>query len=193
LTQAPKLILASASPRRRELLAELGVPFEVRPADADERPLPGEKPEAMVIRLALAKARAAAGEGEIALGADTVVALGDEIFGKPSGAAEAAAMLERLSGRSHDVWTGVALVARSADAQRERACAERSRVVFHELAAEEIAGYVDSGEPLDRAGAYAIQGGAAGFVAGLEGSWSNVVGLPVERVRELLASFSRRT
>lgn len=193
MTRGQRLVLASASPRRRELLAELGETFEVRPADADERPLPGEKPEAMVIRLALAKARAAAGEGEVALGADTVVALGDEIFGKPADAAEASAMLARLSGRAHDVWTGVALVAKESATTRERACAERSRVVFRPLAAEEIAAYVASGEPLDRAGAYAIQGGAAPFVASLEGSWSNVVGLPVERVRELLASFSRRT
>ena len=104
-----------------------------------------------------------------------------------------AAMLARLSGRPHEVWTGVALVERETGAQRERACAERSRVVFRELAAEEIAAYIESGEPLDRAGAYAIQGGAAGFVASLDGSWSNVVGLPVERVRDLLAEFSRRT
>ena len=96
MTLSPRLVLASASPRRRELLAEIGEPFEVRPADADERPLAGEKPEAMVIRLALAKARAAARAGEIALGADTVVALGDEIFGKPADADEAAAMLARL-------------------------------------------------------------------------------------------------
>jgi len=193
VTRRTRLVLASASPRRRELLAELGEPFEIRPADADERPLPGEKPEAMVIRLALAKARAAAGEGEVALGADTVVALGDEIFGKPASADEASAMLGRLSGRVHDVWTGVALVERERERHRERACAERSRVAFRALDAEEIAAYVASGEPLDRAGAYAIQGGAAGFVESLEGSWSNVVGLPVERVRELLASFSRRT
>jgi septum formation protein len=189
----PRLVLASASPRRRELLAELVEAFEVRPAEADERPLPGEKPEAMVIRLALAKARAIAGDGELTLGADTVVALGDEIFGKPADAAEASAMLARLSGRTHEVWTGVALVAKEESALRERACAERSRVVFRPITPEEIAAYVASGEPLDRAGAYAIQGGAAPFVETLEGSWSNVVGLPVERVRELLASFSRRT
>lgn len=187
------LVLASASPRRRELLAQLGRPYEVRPVDADERPLAGERPEAMVLRLALIKARAAARDGEVTVGADTVVALGDEILGKPSGPAEARSMLRRLSGRAHEVWTGVAAVAKDGVVIRERACAERTRVVFRSLAATEIDAYVATGEPLDKAGAYAIQGGAAGFVAELEGSRSNVIGLPLEVVRRVLETVSRRT
>ncbi len=193
MSRTLRLVLASASPRRRDLLAELGLPYEIRPVDADERPLPGEKPEAMVLRLALAKARAAARDGEVTLGADTVVALGDEILGKPSGSAEARSMLARLAGRAHDVWTGVATITRDGAVIRERARAERTRVVFRPLAAGEIAEYVATGEPLDKAGAYAIQGGAAGFVSELVGSRSNVVGLPLEVVRELLETINRRT
>lgn len=191
MSAAPRLVLASSSPRRRELLAGLGVDFEVRPAEADETPRPGEAPEPLVLRLALAKARAAARPGELALGADTVVALDGEPLGKPADAAEARAMLARLSGRHHQVWTGVALVERDAAGVRERARAVVTDVVFRALSAAEIDAYVESGEPLDRAGAYAVQGGAAGFVASLEGSWSNVVGLPVGAVRELLARHGR--
>jgi len=186
-----RLVLASSSPRRRELLATLGVEFEVRPADADETPREGETPEPLVLRLALAKARAAARPGELVLGADTIVALDGEPLGKPADAAEARAMLARLSGRHHQVWTGVALVERSAVGARERALAVVTDVVFRTLEPAEIDAYVASGEPLDRAGAYAIQGGAAAFVASVDGSWSNVVGLPVGAVRELLARHGR--
>jgi septum formation protein len=186
-----RLVLASSSPRRRELLATLGVEFEVRPADADETPREGEAPEPLVLRLALAKARAAARPGEIVLGADTIVALDGEPLGKPADDAAARAMLARLSGRHHQVWTGVALVERTARGARERALAVVTDVVFRALEPAEIASYVASGEPLDRAGAYAIQGGAAAFVAGVDGSWSNVVGLPVGAVRELLARHGR--
>jgi septum formation protein len=188
-----RLVLASGSPRRRELLADLGLRFEVRPIDADERPLPGEKPEALVLRLALEKARAAAREGELALGADTVVALGDEILGKPSGPAEAEWMLSRLAGREHEVWTGVATVASSPGLRVERARAARTRVAFRALERAEIAAYVASGEPLDKAGAYAIQGGAAAFATRVEGSFTNVVGLPLETVRALLDDVTLRT
>jgi len=186
-----RLVLASSSPRRRELLATLGVEFEVRPADADETPRVGEAPEPLVLRLALAKARAAARPGELVLGADTIVALDGEPLGKPADADAARAMLERLSGRHHQVWTGVALVERSAVGARERALAVVTDVVFRTLEPAEIDAYVASGEPLDRAGAYAIQGGAAAFVASVDGSWSNVVGLPVGAVRELLARHGR--
>jgi len=188
-----RLVLASGSPRRRELLAGLGVRFEVRPIDADERPLPGEKPEPLVIRLALEKARAAAREGELALGADTVVALGDEILGKPSGPAEAEWMLSRLAGREHEVWTGVATVAASPGRRVERARATRTRVAFRALDRAEIAAYVASGEPLDKAGAYAIQGSGAAFATCVEGSFTNVVGLPLETVRALLGAVNLRT
>lgn len=186
-----RLVLASSSPRRRELLATLGVEFEVRPADADETPRAGEAPEPLVLRLALAKARAAARPGELVLGADTIVALDGEPLGKPADAGEARAMLARLSGRHHQVWTGVALVERNATGARERALAVVTDVVFRSLEPAEIDAYVASGEPLDRAGAYAIQGGAAAFVASVDGSWSNVVGLPVGAVRGLLARHGR--
>lgn len=189
MSTVPTLVLASASPRRRELLAELGLQFEVRPAAADETPRPAELPEALVIRLALAKAKSAARDGELALGADTVVALADEILGKPADAAEARAMLRRLAGQEHEVWTGVALVARERGRCRIVARAARTRVVFRPLSAAEIDAYVASGHPLDKAGAYGIQGAASAFVTGFEGSYSNVVGLPVELVAELLAGF----
>lgn len=186
-----RLILASSSPRRRELLATLGVDFEVRPTDTDETARPGEGPEALVLRLALAKARAAAGADELALGADTVVAVDGDPLGKPTDAAAARAMLARLAGRRHEVWTGVALVERGARGLRETARAVCTVVEFRPLASAEIDAYVATGEPLDRAGAYAIQGGAAAFAARVEGSWSNVVGLPVGAVRDLLARLGR--
>jgi septum formation protein len=186
---ATRLVLASASPRRRELLARLGLEFEVRPADADETPLAGETPEAMVLRLALAKARAAARPGEAALGADTVVAVDGVLLGKPADDADARRMLAALSGRAHEVWTGVAVVEVPSGAggrRRERARACRTEVVFRSLSAAEIDAYVASGEPRDKAGAYAIQGGAAAFVARVEGDFTNVVGLPLPLVEELL-------
>jgi len=181
------LVLASSSPRRRELLARLGVEFEVRASDVDETPAPRETPRALVRRLALAKARAVCRPGELTLGADTIVALGDEPLGKPADAADASRMLGRLSNRSHEVWTGVALVAHEGGALPVERVAEcRTEVVFRALTAAEIAAYVASGEPLDRAGAYAIQGGAAPFVERIEGDYDNVVGLPVDLVRSLL-------
>jgi septum formation protein len=190
----PRLVLASGSPRRRELLGRLGVEFTVRTASADETPLPGETPRALVERLALEKARIVAEPGAVILGADTVVAVDGAILGKPVDDAEARRMLERLSGRAHDVWTGVALVALDDGARREWVRAERSQVAFRALAAGEIAAYVASGEPHDKAGAYAIQGGAAGFVAALVGEETNVVGLPLPLVAAMLgeAGFSLR-
>ena len=183
---AARLVLASASPRRRELLARLGCAFESRAPAVDETPRAGEKPADLVARLALAKARAAVAAGELALGADTVVALGDTVLGKPSDGADARRMLRALSGRSHDVWTGVALVAPDGDGGFERHAVRRTEVVFRALAEQEIDDYVASGEPLDRAGAYAIQGGAARFVTRYAGDFDNVVGLPLAVVRELL-------
>jgi septum formation protein len=187
----PPLVLASGSPRRRELLARLGVEFEIRPSDTDEQPLPGEAPDALARRLALAKARAAARPGEVALGADTDVALDGEIFGKPRDEAEARRMLRRLAGRTHQVWSGVALVEIGPDGLPRREAVEvvRSDVRFRDLTDDEIAAYAATGEPLDRAGAYAIQGGAAPFVAELAGDLSNVVGLPLAATRALLARF----
>ena len=183
----PRLLLASSSPRRRELLARLGVPFELRAAPTDETPHAGETPQALVERLALDKARLAAEAGAVALGADTVVTIDGEILGKPVDGAEAGRMLARLSGREHQVWTGVALVGGSAGrAIREIVRSDRSLVAFRALDESEVASYVASGEPLDKAGAYAIQGGAAGFVAELRGELTNVVGLPLPLVAAML-------
>ena len=183
----PRLLLASSSPRRRELLARLGIPFELRAAPADETPRAGEAPRELVERLALDKARLAAEAGAVALGADTVVAIDGELLGKPADAAEARRMLARLSGRAHQVWTGVALVGRSElGALRELVRSDLSEVVFRALDESEVERYVASGEPFDKAGAYAIQGGAAGFVEELRGDRSNVVGLPLPLVAAML-------
>jgi septum formation protein len=185
-----RVVLASASPRRRELLARLGLAFEVRPADVDETPRPGETPERLARRLALEKARAVVLDeppGTRVIGADTVVAVAGELLGKPADAAEARRMLARLSGREHEVWTGVAVLV--ADGQ-EQVDVGRTAVRFRPLGPDEIAAYVASGEPLDKAGGYAIQGGAAEFVESVDGDYDNVVGLPLALLAELL---SRRT
>ncbi len=183
-TGTPSLVLASASPRRRELLAGLGLDFDLRPVDVDETPLAGEAPRAYVLRLAEAKAQGAApAPGELALGADTIVVAGGDLLGKPRDPDDARWMLERLSGREHLVLTGVAL----RDRERLRLSAvEVTRVRFAELTAEEIAWYVASGEPLDKAGAYAVQGLGALFVDAVAGNYSNVVGLPLPAVYRLL-------
>jgi len=172
------LVLASASPRRQELLRAAGIDFVVRPADVDETPREGESAESYVLRLAEEKARAAWRPGETTLGADTVVAVEGRLLGKPSDAEEAAAMLSLLSGRGHEVLTGVCLY----NGEQVRNAAERTRVEFLPLSEEEIAAYVASGEPLDKAGAYGIQGRASKFVRRIEGCYFNVVGLPVSRL-----------
>ncbi len=184
-TPAPRgvrLILASASPRRARLLASAGIAFDQRPADIDESPLEGESPEGYVVRLAEEKARAAWRPGFRALGADTAVVTGREVLGKPRDERDARRMLRSLSGRSHRVLTGVAVFDGGA-------CATlyvETRVRFRELREVEIRAYVASGEPLDKAGSYAIQAGAAAFVESVEGSYSNVVGLPLDEVAGLL-------
>jgi septum formation protein len=187
----PPLILASASPRRRELLAGLGIAFTVDPPGMDERPWPGEPPTSYALRNAADKARAVlarrAGDGPARiLAADTIVVIGDEILEKPADADHAAAMLRRLSGRWHEVITGLCLLETAGTAWQERAEAVRTGVRFRDLTDAEIAAYVAGGEPMDKAGAYAIQGGAASFVAEIRGSYTNVVGLPVETVEEWL-------
>ena len=183
----PEIILASASPRRRELLAGLGLTFRVIPSGAEERPWPGEKPASYALRNASDKARAVASRlpdpaAARILSADTIVVLGDTILEKPLDAADAARMLATLSGRAHQVITG--LVVRDGD--RERGLAVITEVVFRPLSAAEIADYVATGEPMDKAGAYAIQGGAAPFVQETRGSYTNVVGLPVDDLQRLL-------
>lgn len=181
---AVRFILASGSPRRRELLEAAGLRFVVDPASIDETPLEGEAPVAYVARLAIAKAREVLPRHsrDVVLGADTTVVLDGEIFGKPVADAEATAMLRKLSGRTHDVFTGIALVTTDG----ERSTVERTTVAMAALSDEEIGWYVASGEPRDRAGAYAIQGLASRFIQRVEGSYSNVVGLPVAAVLQLL-------
>lgn len=177
----PTLVLASGSPRRRDLLDALGVRFTVRPVDVDETPHPGEAPRTYVERLARAKASERVEAGELVLGADTIVVLDGELLGKPADVAEARSMLGRLAGREHTVFTGVAL-ARGANGDRspERmAVVEESRVRIASLSEEEIAWYAATGETLDKAGSYAVQGIGAMFVEGVTGDYSNVVGLPL--------------
>jgi septum formation protein len=184
---APRLILASASPRRRELLAQIGVPHRVWAADLDESLLDGEAPEAGAIRLAIAKARAVqavAGTALPVLGADTIVVLDGEPLGKPRDRADALGMLSRLSGRTHRVLSAVALATAAGVAHRLSV----SSVRFRTLDAGECAAYWDTGEPRDKAGGYAIQGRGAVFIAALEGSFSGVMGLPLYETAELLAA-----
>ena len=179
------LVLASQSPRRRELLDQIGVSHRVIAVEVDESRLPAEPPAVHVERLARAKAMAgiAAAAGDPVIGADTVVVVDDDVLGKPADRDDALAMLDRLSGRRHDVLTAVAL-GTSVDTIDCRLSV--SHVTFRTLGAEEIAAYWDSGEPADKAGAYAIQGRAALFVTRLEGSYTGVMGLPLFETGELL-------
>lgn len=178
-------MLASRSPRRADLLTRAGYTFEVAPADIDERALDGESPPDHVRRLAEEKAALVAREhpGAIVLGADTVVVVDHEILGKPVDDSDAAGMLRRLSGRSHVVLTGVSL---HAPPNHQWCDVDTTRVTFRELTAKDVSWYVGSGEPSGKAGAYAIQGRASRFVTRIEGSYANVVGLPVALVDRLL-------
>lgn len=185
------LVLASASPRRRELLTQAGFTFRVHPAQVNENLRPGEEPVAYVTRLAREKAEAVfgelcaatPGEGSLSvLGADTTVMVDGEILGKPENDADARRMLRLLSGRSHRVMTGVAVVT----AVATEVAAEVTAVRFLTLSDEEIAEYVATGEPMDKAGAYAIQGRAARWIPRIEGCYFNVVGLPLALVAQLL-------
>jgi septum formation protein len=185
----PMLILASASLRRAELLTTAGIPFEVLPVHVDEAHLGAERPDDHVRRLAEEKARAALDKrgDAVVLGADTVVVIDERILGKPKDPEHAAAMLRALAGRSHEVLTGVAVLAVG---RPPRIAVERTRVWMSALGNEEIAWYVATGEPMDKAGAYAIQGLASRFIERIEGSYSNVVGLPVALVYRLLDAVS---
>jgi len=192
------LVLASASPRRRELLAQVGYRFEVVPAHLPEDPRPGEDPVVYVTRLAREKAEAvyreltanperkADGQPLVVLGADTTVTLDSTILGKPEDAADAARILRLLSGRTHRVITGVALVT----AKGVEVAAEVTAVRFLTLSDEDIAGYIATGEPMDKAGAYGIQGHAARWIPRIEGCYFNVMGLPLALVCSLLDSCS---
>ena len=180
------LILASSSPRRHELLLAAGIPHIVQPSSTPEVMLPGETPENLVQRLAEQKARAISpAEGDIVLGADTVVVLDGKVFLKPVDAADAARMLRLLSGRDHRVITGVCLL--STKKVFVGLCSTRVSVL--PISDPEMEEYTRSGEPLDKAGAYAIQGLASKFIAGIEGCYHNVVGLPVALVYRHLKDF----
>ena len=175
------LILASSSPRRAELLRAAGIDFTVRAADIDETIGPNEPPRDYVERLSREKARAVVRGDELALGADTTVVINGETIGKPADAEEAGRMLRALSGQWHEVLTGVTL----ARADLAVSAVSSTRVKFAELSDAEIKRYVSTGEPMDKAGAYAIQGRASLFVERIEGSYSNVVGLPVQLTYQL--------
>jgi septum formation protein len=179
----PALHLASSSPRRVEILKSLGLTFSAEGVDIDETPQPGEGVQELVLRLAEEKALAAAGQHDaVILGSDTVVALDGVIFGKPRGEADALDMLGKLSGRSHQVLTGVALI----DGQRVFRDLSVTTVNFREIQADEALQYWQSGEPEGKAGAYAIQGLGGVFVESISGSYSGVVGLPVFQTAQLL-------
>ena len=188
-----RVILASKSPRRREILAMLGVPFSVLSADADETSAEHD-PALLVRELSLRKGRAARellrarGEWDaetLIIAADTVVAVENEILGKPRDDADAARMLSLLSGKTHSVFSGVALF----EGEREEAQSEETKVVFAPLSEDEIAHYVASGEPRDKAGAYAVQGHASVFIEKIDGCFFNVVGLPVHKLYHMLAAW----
>jgi septum formation protein len=190
-----RLILASASPRRAELLTAAGYVFEVRAADVDEAVRSGESPRDYVLRVAREKALAASNPAEpgfddaVILGADTTVVVGGDILAKPADDADARRMLMRLSGRAHEVLTGVSVRSSTAEAS----AVESTAVWFKSLTDEEIAWYVGSGEGRDKAGGYAIQGLGSRFIPRIDGSYSNVVGLPIATVHRLLTEIAART
>ena len=186
MKELPKLILASGSPRRSEILTSVGWPFEKCVADIDESERDGESPESYVVRLAREKAEAVAASyaGEIVLGADTTVVIDGQILGKPADLDDARRMLGQLSGRTHDVLTGVAVVCGGTT----RTGIQRTSVTFAEMAHDEIEMLVTLGSPLDKAGAYAVQAQAALFITAIDGDYWNVVGLPVSLVYNLVCA-----
>ena len=189
------LVLASASPRRRDLLRRAGIRFEVRPADIPEVEQPGETPSAFAQRLAHSKALAIAKQigaspPRLVLGADTIVVLNGEVFGKPRDADHALELLERLTGREHSVITAIALV--ESVALRTWQAAVTSRVEMRAVDRDELIAYVATGESLDKAGGYAVQGGARSFVTRIHGSETNVIGLPLDETVDLLDEAARQ-
>ncbi len=191
----PSLILASASPRRRALLSLLGVPFRVVGSDVEEQQLQGESPREMVMRLSRAKAEAiAAGvQGSIVLACDTIVALGEAVLGKPTSPEEAATMLRRLRGREHRVYSGLTVLDEGWQGATESgqwtAACDETVVHMRRYSEREIADYVASGDPLDKAGAYAIQNAGFHPVARIEGCYASVMGLPLRLVAQALRPF----
>lgn len=188
MTDAPRLILASSSPRRAEVLRLLGLPFDVRVPAIDEAAQVGEGPTELAERLARAKASKCAEPGAMAVGFDTLVAHRGAILGKPTSAREASQMVRRLSGDTHDVYTGISIATPS----RVESAVETTRVRFREVEGLEREAYVATGEPLDKAGAYGIQGYGAALVEWIEGDYFNVMGFPIQRFQELLRRFGWR-
>ena len=187
----PRVILASASPRRRELLRLIGVDHEVRPADIDESYLPGERPDAHAERLARGKAEAiasVAGADAVTIGSDTIVVVDGDVLGKPRDREHAAQMLRRLSGRSHVVMTGVAVTWRN----QTLSGVEQVGVAFRALSDDEIERYIDTGEPMDKAGAYGIQGFGATIVERVDGDYFAVMGLALNKLAGLLREAGLR-
>ena len=194
MIKLPKLILASASPRRAEILTAVGWEYEKQIADIDETELPGEKPEDYVQRLAREKAEAVAEKytDALVLGADTIVVIENQIIGKPKDFADARKMLRMLSGNWHEVLTGVALTKVKKGNLETKVSLQRTRVKFAALSDAEIKFLIERGEPLDKAGAYAVQAQAALFIEKIEGDYWNVVGLPVSLVYELLKTLQMK-
>jgi len=187
--EAPRIVLASASPRRRELLAQVGIHAEVRPTGADEH-CRAKTPAGIVKALSRRKAEnAAAGlaDGTVVIGADTIVVLDGEVLGKPKDREDAVRMIRELSGRAHRVYTGVTLIEKG---RRSVTFAERTDVHVREMTDGEISAYVDSGEPMDKAGAYGIQGRFAAYVSGIRGDYANVVGLPLCAVMKIMEEWN---
>ncbi len=177
------VVLASASPRRLGLLTSIGVDPEVRQADIDETPLPGESPARYVERLAVAKAAAVARDGEVVIAADTTVSINGQIIGKPASRAEALGILRTLSGQTHTVFTGLAVLSPSGTTS----AIVTSEVTFIRASEDLLAWYADTDEPYDKAGAYGLQGAGSMLVAGVQGSVTNVVGLPLAQLHELMS------
>ena len=190
--KVPHIILASASPRRAELLRSAGIPFAVDVANIAEDAVSGESPVEHAERLAREKAEVVAkrNPGKIVLGADTIVVVDDQILGKPHDAADAARMLRLLSGRAHEVITGVCLDFLETGNRKLETCSEKTKVHFDELSPAHIDDYIATREPMDKAGAYAIQGIASRWITRIEGDYANVVGLPVALVWKMLQKFS---
>ncbi|MBM6786735.1 septum formation inhibitor Maf [Collinsella tanakaei] len=192
------MILASQSPRRIELMREAGFDFRVAPADIDESPREGETPFELVERLAVSKAACIADTvaepGELVVAADTIVAIDGELLGKPADAADAHRMLRELSGRTHQVATGVCLIVAGDSARTPHSFVDVTDVTFYDLTDEEIDAYVASGEPLDKAGAYGIQGvGGRLLVRGIDGDFYNVVGLPIAKTVRAIRRYAVAT
>jgi septum formation protein len=191
--KVPNIILASASPRRAELLRSAAIPFTVDVADIAEDLKTGEKPVEHAERLAREKAEVVANRnpGKIVLGADTIVLVDDQILGKPRDPADAKRMLRLLSGRAHQVITGVAIVFLESEYRKLETRSEKTEVFFDKLTPADIEAYIATREPMDKAGAYAIQGIASRWITKIEGDYANVVGLPVALVWEMLQKFVR--